>query len=113
MLATAMLAAPHRLRTRAEFDRVFKDGRSAHGALLSIRVADAKRLRAGFTVGKSVSQKAVDRNRVRRRLREIIRGFELDAVELVISAKPAAAKATTAELRSDLETLLKKRGAFR
>jgi ribonuclease P protein component len=107
-----MLAKPNRLRTSTEFDRVFDRGRAAHGTLLSVRVLDADGFRAGFTVGKTVSLQAVVRNRVRRRLREIVRSLEPGPVDLVVSAKRPAAKADTAELRSELETLLKKTGAL-
>jgi ribonuclease P protein component len=117
-----MLARPYpsgqadrtnRLRTRAEFDRVFAVGRAAHGKLLSVRAADADRAKAGFTVGKTVSLKATDRNRVRRRLREIIRGLDLAAVEIVVSAKRPATRAGSDELRTELEGLLKQAGALR
>lgn len=112
-----MLAEPNRLRTSAEFGRVFAEGRTAHGKLLSVRAADAGRFRAGFSVGKAVSLKAVVRNRVRRRLREIVRSLERDgalgAVELVVSAKRPAASADSEALREELETLLKKAGALR
>lgn len=115
-----MLARQNRLRTSAEFGRVFAEGRTAHGKLLSVRTAEAAGstgFKAGFSVGKAVSLKAVVRNRVRRRLREIVRGLERDgalgAVELVVAAKRPAAAAGTATLQTELETLLKKAGALR
>lgn len=118
VIAGAMvLAKPNRLRNSAEFDRVFAEGRTAHGKLLSVRTADAGRFKAGFVVGKTVSLKAVVRNRIRRRLREIVRGMERDdafkPVELVISAKRTAASADSAGLRAELGTLLGKTGALR
>lgn len=118
-----MLAKPNRLRTSAEFDRVFSAGRTAHGKLLSVRVADATeagksaRFKAGFSIGKTVSLKAVVRNRIRRRLREIVRSLGQDnafnAVELVVSAKRPAAAADSTQLREELERLLKKTEAVR
>lgn len=108
-----VLAKPNRLRTSAEFDRVFTEGRTAHGKLLSVRVADAGRFKAGFIVGKAVSLRAVVRNRVRRRLREIVRELKLDSVELVVSAKQPAAAAESAELREELTALLQQTGTLR
>ena len=119
-----MLAKPNRLRTSAEFDRVFSAGRTAHGKLLSVRVAESAEVtdapagfKVGFSIGKTVSLKAVVRNRIRRRLREIVRSLGQDnafnAVELVVSAKRAAAAADSAQLREELERLLKKTEAVR
>ena len=115
-----MLAKPNRLRTKREFGRVFDEGCAAHGTLLSVRTADAADgpgsktgFKAGFSVGKTVSLRAVVRNRVRRQLREIVRSLDLKGVELVVSAKRPAAKAGSAELRAELELLLKKTGALR
>ncbi len=103
-----MLPHARRLKDTAEFDRVFRDGRAAHGRLVSIRMRPADGFKAGFVVGKAVSQKAVVRNRTRRRLQEIVRaaGPGLGAVELVVSAKRAAADAGSPVLRDEITDLL-------
>ena len=65
--------------------------------------------RCGFVVSKRVSPKSVARNRVRRRLREIVRrllpqlppGFDL-----VLSARTSALQATYAELEAAVREVL-------
>ncbi|HEU4740015.1 MAG TPA: ribonuclease P protein component [Meiothermus sp.] len=66
-------------------------------------------VRAGIVVSKKVG-KAVVRNKVRRRLREILRRMHLPPCELVVVAQPEAASASFAELFRDLTQALKKAG---
>lgn len=95
---------PERLRARADFSRVMRRGRRARHALLQLvsLQTDMEASRVGFSVGKQVGG-AVVRNRVKRRLRMIVR--ELDWVpghDLVIVARPEARQATYGELRDAL-----------
>jgi ribonuclease P protein component len=65
--------------------------------------------RCGFVVSKRVSLKAVVRNTVRRRLREIVRSLLPQLApghDLVLSARPAAAMATFEELDAAVRDLL-------
>jgi ribonuclease P protein component len=65
-----------RLRTRREFLAVAKGHRKAARAFVLEavrRVGDGGAPRFGFTVSKRVAAKAVERNRIRRRLREAVR----------------------------------------
>jgi ribonuclease P protein component len=98
-----------RLR-RAEFTATVRDGvRAGAGAVvLHLRVAtDAGSVspRVGFVVSRSVGT-AVVRNRVRRRLRHLVRPrlVELPAgSDLVVRATPASASASGAELERQLD----------
>ncbi|HEY7354579.1 MAG TPA: ribonuclease P protein component [Terriglobales bacterium] len=84
-----------RLLRHAEFDRVYKQGRRHFGAHLTVfyllreTELETKGPRIGFTVGKALGG-AVQRNRIKRRLREAVRlnGFlpEL-AADVVINPK--------------------------
>jgi ribonuclease P protein component len=98
------------LRRRADFERVFKTGRHNSGRLLAVRSAPNKVgiTRFGYSVSKRVG-KAVTRNRVRRRLREIARGLPLhEGFDLLITTRPQAAKADFWTLKAELELLLKR-----
>lgn len=66
-------------------------------------------VRVGIVVSKKVG-KAVVHNKVRRRLREILRRMHLPSCELVVVAQPEAAGASFAELLRDLTQALKKAG---
>ncbi|MFZ2956150.1 MAG: ribonuclease P protein component [Candidatus Ozemobacteraceae bacterium] len=77
------------LRTKADFDRVFARNERffRDGVGFYVHLADDVPLRYGFVTPKRFG-KAVDRNRFRRRIRELIRGAtaKFRGVEIVISA---------------------------
>jgi ribonuclease P protein component len=116
-----VLPAAHRLRHRADFAATIRGGRrAARGALvvhLDLRPADLKPAggaeaalppRAGFVVSRAVGG-AVIRNRVKRRLRHLVRdriGTLPDGAMLVVRALPAAAGRAYPELGADLDGAL-------
>jgi ribonuclease P protein component len=98
------------LRRRADFDRVFQQGRHNSGRLLAVRSVanDVTLSRYAFAIPKRVGG-AVVRNRVRRRLREILRSQPvLEGFDIVISVRPEAAASTFDGLKQELTTLLKR-----
>lgn len=71
-----MLAQAHRLRSAADIARVYKRGSyGGSGGALSVKGIKSGRTatRAVVVVGKKVSKRAVIRNRIRRRLVELLR----------------------------------------
>jgi ribonuclease P protein component len=84
-----------RLSRSGEFDRVYREGRShasRHLVVYSFPRADADSPRLGVSVGRNLGG-AVERNRVKRLLREAFwaRAEELpDGLDFVIVARPAA-----------------------
>lgn len=70
-----MLPKLNRLKKKRDFEAVFKKGRGFKEGFLVFRVAknNFKNSRFGFVVGKSVSKKATIRNRIKRRLRELVK----------------------------------------
>ena len=64
-----------RLLRHADFERVYKQGRrhfSANITVFYLRRVEGEGMRVGFTVGRTLGG-AVDRNRMKRRLREAVR----------------------------------------
>jgi ribonuclease P protein component len=107
-----VLPAPHRLRRRPDFASAVRHGRRAGRARLVVHLQasdDASEPpRAGFVVSRAVGD-AVTRNRVKRRLRHVVRDrlAELpNGARLVVRALPPAAAATSAELAGDLDSAL-------
>ena len=94
-----------RLTGSAEFEQVRKKGRVQQGRLLVLRAVagEDKGFRAGFITSRAIGH-AVVRNRVRRRLREIVRKHQSEIVEgvwIVTIARMSAAKARYAELEAE------------
>jgi ribonuclease P protein component len=104
----------HRLRETAAFERARRRGRTWGNALLVLNAVrgDLPQSRCGFAVSRRVG-KAVERNRVKRRLREIVRR-RLSAVpagwDLVLSARPGTAAAPYARLAGAVDDLLQRAG---
>ena len=114
-----MLPARTRMRASAEFAATVRRGRRGSSRALTVHVvpahvapgqvgADDATLRVGFVVSTAVGP-AVVRNRVRRRLRHLVRA-RLDrlpqAGAVVIRAQPAAAALSSAELGAELDKAL-------
>jgi ribonuclease P protein component len=108
-----MLAKTHRLRRRGDFAATIRAGRRARGGTLVVHLSegggDDVPVRAGFVVSRAVGG-AVARNRVRRRLRHLVRGHlgELPTgTRLVVRALPAAATVTYHHLAGDFAAALR------
>ena len=97
-----------RLTRSPEFLRVKNDGAATRGGLMILGVLqtdvdEAIRFRAGFVTSKRIGG-AVVRNRVRRRLREIVRRHQhalRSGIWLVVIARAAAARASYAQLEDE------------
>jgi ribonuclease P protein component len=96
-----------RLRRRGDFRAVYRAARPAGGKLLTLRAAanGLDRTRFGFVVAKTVGG-AVERNRVRRRLREAARSLAFaPGFDVIVTARPAALSASLTTLRHELMAL--------
>ena len=115
-----------RLRKHSDFERVYKQGRrhfSPHMTVFYLRRAEGalpgKSSRVGFTVGRGLGG-AVERNRMKRRLREAVRlrrsvlegAVDVVGVDVVINPKKSVLKLEFAvvleEVGRALEAIAKK-----
>jgi ribonuclease P protein component len=129
-----MLPTQNRLAKKRDFDLLFKYGRWERTPLLSIKslVLAQKRkyfpkkenfdnyekqLRIAVSVGLKFSKKAVERNRMKRQLQEIVREF-LKGSQLksgyyiMIMPEKKLSERSFAEIRQELELLLNKINIF-
>ena len=122
-----MLDRSHRLTERDDFARAVRKGRRAGTSTMVLHLLTPaaetpgpdqpatgrpRPARVGFVVGKAVGP-AVSRNRVKRRLRHLVRErlTELpDGARLVVRALPPAAAAPYDGLRGDLGRALQRLG---
>lgn len=119
-----MLPQQSRMRRAEDFRRVLRTGRRAGGSVLSGHlllpvgpdgavgtpgeVLSGGPAKVGFIVSRAVGS-AVVRNRVKRRLRELMRGRLASLPRgclLVLRAHPAAASARQADLAADLDLVI-------
>jgi ribonuclease P protein component len=105
------------MRTAGDFTRTVRGGRRAGGSVITghlllaaDRVPSDTAPKVGFIVSRAVGS-AVVRNRVKRRLRELMRRRVAclpGGCLLVVRAHPAAAGAHQADLAADLDLVLGK-----
>jgi ribonuclease P protein component len=111
-----VLAADQRLRDSDAFRRTVRSGRRAGGAALVVHLGSGPGVprpggpRVGFVVSKAVGNSVV-RNRVKRRLRHVVKHYLTQlptSAELVVRALPAAAALTSTELDAELARCLQR-----
>ena len=102
------------LRRKADFDAIGRHGTVRSSRLLVLRSlrTNGPGTRMGLSTPRTLGG-AVQRNRVRRRLRDLLRE-QLDAKDsgwdLLLIARPEAGSATYGELREALRSLLERSG---
>jgi len=96
-----------RLLRHSDFERVYKKGRrhfAAHLTVFYLLRESGEGLRVGFTVGRALGG-AVERNRMKRRLRESVRlrwpGVRVP-VDVVINPKKSVLKIEFVELENEI-----------
>lgn len=105
------LSAVQRLKTPEQFQTVYKSkqwGGSKHFTF-NVLAQDESHGHGvvGPTVSKKVSKRAVDRNRIKRQIREYyrLRQHEINNAHLVITAKPSCKNASDKERYESLDEL--------
>ncbi|MDI1252269.1 ribonuclease P protein component [Thermomonas sp.] len=104
-----------RVRAKAEFDRVFGEGRRIADPMLSLHLlADQQSARLGLAVSRKVDPDAVGRNRIKRVMRDAFRQnrSQLAPGAYVLVARVPAGKAANTELRTAFLRLLQRAGAL-
>ncbi|MBI4133619.1 ribonuclease P protein component [Candidatus Uhrbacteria bacterium] len=108
-----MLPKAQRLRARKDFDALWKRGRSVYGHALGIRFTETRRRTARFGVvaGLKVSKRSVERNRIRRRIREALRrefAPRIKGYDVAVLARPGSARRSYDEVVSELAELFRR-----
>ncbi|MDZ7686760.1 MAG: ribonuclease P protein component [Gammaproteobacteria bacterium] len=116
-MATCRFRKRNRLLTAREYDRVFKQAsHRIHTREFLMLAADNERdvSRLGTVVSKKVAGNAVERNRMRRLLKETFRLSRVDSgVDVVFVARPPAGGKSNTELTEVLYGMWRKLAAKR
>ena len=112
-----MLPKINRLRKTKEIKRVFKEGGGHREGFLFLRLVknNLQISRFGFVVSQGVAKKSTLRNKIKRRLRELVRtrlpriktGFDV-----VIIAQPGSGTKNFQDTEKNVENLFKKAKLF-
>ena len=108
-----MLAREARLRKNKDFDKVYKKGKSYSSKILKMYVltSDLPIQRCGFSISKKVSKKAVERNKLKRRLSFIFREESKkikDGIDIIFVARTEIISLDFSELEILVKNLLSK-----
>jgi len=110
-LATSVnygLSAAQRLKTPAQYKSVYQSKQWGGSKYHTFNVlADQGENQLGVTVSKKVSKLAVDRNRIKRQIKDFYRHHQSDLrnTKLVITAKPSCNNANDHERLASLQEL--------
>lgn len=108
-----MLPKENRLKREKEFEAVFKGGRTIRGksVFLKYLINGTDKTRVGFVVSKKISKLAIERNKAKRRMRDIVRLKKenlKEGLSIVIVSLPSIKGMSYKEIKEDLEKLLSK-----
>jgi ribonuclease P protein component len=111
-MPTAGLPRDARLRRPGDFAALRTNSGRAGGRCFHVRYRDNELgyARLGLAISKRVSKRAVERNRIKRLLRESFRRVrhQLPAVDLMVMAREQAAGVSGAQLLTEIDALWKK-----
>ena len=104
-----MLPKKERL-SRLEFNRFFSAGKRHHFPFVQVIVSPHEFLHASVVISKKIAKRAVVRNKIRRRIYDIVRHYRsaegLRGVFIFV-VKPAISTLSYATLKSELNSALK------
>lgn len=100
----------HRLKKNSQFNYIYKKGEKVHTENFTLFVVRSKFscYKIGFSISKKLG-KANKRNKLKRRMREIVRNLQVPSFcNYVLLAKEKATKLEFCDLKKELEKLFEK-----
>lgn len=98
-----------RLVSQADFQHVFAGARKIANRSFTVLVRknSCQQARLGMAISKKIARRAVDRNRIKRQIRESFRcqGQQMDHVDIVVLGRQGITARNRHELASDINEL--------
>lgn len=112
-----MLSKGYKLKKESDFKRVFSEGEYYRFGLVSLKILknNLQKNRFACAVGLKVSKKATQRNKIKRKIEEIIRinlGGIKQGFDIVVMVNPEIIEKNYDEIKEELISLFKKAGFF-
>ena len=113
-----MLLKANTLTKDKEFENVFKLGKSSFDKIIGIKAIENKNkiIRFGILVSTKISKKAVERNKIKRQIKDIIR-LELEKLkqdrDVVVITLPSILGKTYQEIQESIIKHFKKLGLYK
>lgn len=113
-----MLPLKNRLKKRKDIEKVVREGQKNQEGFLILKMTrnNLRESRFAFVVSRKVSKKATVRNKLKRRLREVIR-LKIDEIkpgfDIVLIALPGLEKKDFSELETIINKTLEKTKALK
>lgn len=106
-----MLAKQLRLVKEKDFKKIFKLGQSSYVKIFHLKILtnQLKSNRYGIVISSKVSKKSVERNKLKRQIRAIIKEFDknlMSGFDLVLIVSPAALGQEYEFIKNELKRLL-------
>lgn len=107
-----MLSQKNRLKKKKDFERIAQKGKFFKENFLILKKVknNLQWMRIGFVVSQKISKKAVERNKIKRKLRETVRA-NLDKIipgyDIVFFTKKGIEKEEFSEIKNSVEKLLR------
>jgi ribonuclease P protein component len=113
-----MLLKENRLKKKKDFEKALSQGKNLKEGFLFLKIInnELENNRFGFIVSKKVSKKAIERNSIKRKLREIIRLSDLEnreKIDGVFITLPSIIGKSFKEIKTEMISLLKKAGLIK
>ncbi len=112
-----MLTKENKLSREKDFKEIFRKGKTFKQDCLVVRFIfnNKENSRFGFVVSLKISKKAIERNKIKRRLKYIIKKNLLNikkGFDIVIITLPGIEKKSYTELKETTREILKRAGLF-
>jgi ribonuclease P protein component len=104
-----MLKKENRLKKQREFDEIFKKGKGLREESLFLKIIEKEPTKIGIVVSKKISKKAVERNKIKRQIREIARKQNFKkGFQMIIITYPSIKEKSFEDIENQLINLFKK-----